>query len=60
MNKAIEYFLTKGFPVWGKYACTFIKTVEAEHNRKEEQFWKDLGIEKIEGNEDWVNAKDAA
>lgn len=60
MNKAIEYFLTKGFPVWGRYACAVIKTVEAEHNRKEEQFWKDLGIENIEGNVDWVNAKDAA
>lgn len=60
MNKAVEFFLTMGFPVWGNYACKVIKTVEAEHNRKEEQFWKDLGVENIEGNKDWENAKDAA
>lgn len=60
MNKYLETAINIGFPVWGHRLCTIIKTAEAMKAKKESDYWKDLGIENIEGNEDWANAKDAA
>ena len=59
MNKYLETAIEFGFPVWGHKLCTVIKTVEILHTKKESDYWKNLGIENIEGNEDWANAKDA-
>lgn len=60
MNKTLESIITISFPVWGCKLCKVIKTAEALHTKKEADYWKNLGIENIEGNEDWANAKDAA
>ena len=60
MNKYLEKAINIGFPVWGHYICEVVKTAEAMHAKKEAEYWAKLGIENIEGNEDWANAKDAA
>lgn len=60
MNKTLETAINIGFPVWGYRLCKVIKTAEALHNKKEAEYLAKLGIENIEGNKDWENAKDAA
>lgn len=60
MNKLFKDFLVVGYPVYGRVIVNVVETFEKRHAAKEEAYWKDLGIENIDGNEDWANAKDAA
>ena len=60
MNQNLETAINIGLPVWGHYLCKVIKAAEILHTEKETEYWAKLGIENIEGNKDWQNAKDAA